>query len=73
MKRGKAKGPDYERLAVGQVRTISDGNGGALQAKIDKVERYAVFYRTRTGTRGPFRKEGKTSPAAFYRLEREAA
>jgi 16S rRNA U1498 N3-methylase RsmE len=60
------------KLSVGDVATISDGNGGVLQAKVTDVSQHRVTVKTRSGTKGPFRKERDMSRIAFRKLEKLA-
>ncbi len=39
-------------MEVGEVKLISDGNGGTLYAKLTDVDRYYVHYRVRKSNRG---------------------
>lgn len=66
-----------EKLEVGQIHRISDGNGGTLQAKIvDKgnTPPWKIYYKTRKGSKGPFRgKEQEAIPRKFRELMADAA
>ncbi len=63
--------PKPPKLEVDQVHKISDGNGGALNAKIVELPPNWVHYKTRTGNKGRFGAMQACGIAKFRRLMRE--
>ena len=41
-------------MQVDETYTISDGNGGTVQAKVTEFDRYYVWYKTRRRNKGPW-------------------
>jgi len=61
------------KLDLESVHTISDGNGGTLQAKVLAKKQHSVMVGTRRGSKGAFRRVLAMSWQDFWKLKDAAA
>ena len=63
-----------EKLEVGTVKKIMNGDGEPIQVKLTKVERHHVRYKQRRSNKGRWStKESDISRVAFWRAARAAS